>query len=114
MNSNVCYSLVVPLLAVQADTHSQGIGSKKNFNDGFLLLTVPSIIIMIQHDGTGTWFIQCSKFREWKKTGSLLWISGNRKLLPPILSDGTLRSSIFQPVPVKAYFGARRFVAPLI
>jgi len=47
MNSNVCYSLVVPLLAVQADTHSQGIGSKKNFNDGFLLLTVPSIIIML-------------------------------------------------------------------
>src|SRR6266850_7104131 len=68
----------------------------------------------IQHDGTGTWFIQCSKFRERKKTGSLLWISGNRKLLPPILSDGTLRSSILQPVPVKAYFGAWRFVAPLI
>ena len=60
----------------------------------------------IQHDGTATWFIQCSKFREWKKTGSLLWISGNRTLLPPILPDGTLRASpISQPVPVKAYFG---------
>jgi hypothetical protein len=38
--------MVLPL-AVQADAHSQGIRSKKNFNDGFLLPTVPSIIIML-------------------------------------------------------------------
>ena len=60
-----------------------------------------------QHDGTGTWFIHCSKFREWKKNGSLLWISGNRTLLPPILPDGTLISSIPQLGPVKALFGTQ-------
>jgi len=26
------------------------------------------------------WFIQDNKFKEWKKSGSLLWIRGNRKL----------------------------------
>jgi len=32
----------------------------------------------IQHEGTATWFIQSNKFNEWKKSGSLLWIRGNR------------------------------------
>ncbi|KAH9083709.1 ankyrin repeat-containing domain protein [Lactarius deliciosus] len=28
------------------------------------------------HDGTATWFIQGTTFREWQVTGSLLWIHG--------------------------------------
>jgi len=36
----------------------------------------------IHHDETATWFIQGSTFREWKENGSLLWIRGNRMLLP--------------------------------
>ena len=28
------------------------------------------------------WFIQCDRFNEWKKNGSLLWIRGNRVFLP--------------------------------
>jgi hypothetical protein len=34
-------------------------------------------------DGTATWFTGGTTFEEWKKNGSLLWIRGNRKLLPP-------------------------------
>ena len=34
-----------------------------------------------QHDGTAKWFIHGGTFDEWKKSGSLLWIRGNRKLL---------------------------------
>ncbi|KAH9985036.1 hypothetical protein BJV74DRAFT_952202 [Russula compacta] len=30
-----------------------------------------------QHEGTASWFIQGSTFRDWKKDGSLLWIRGN-------------------------------------
>ncbi|KAH9955033.1 hypothetical protein BC827DRAFT_912226 [Russula dissimulans] len=30
-----------------------------------------------QHNGTATWFIQGNTFREWKQSGSLLWIRGN-------------------------------------
>ncbi|KAH9985052.1 hypothetical protein BJV74DRAFT_580313 [Russula compacta] len=30
-----------------------------------------------QHDGTATWFIQGSIFRDWKKNGTLLWIRGS-------------------------------------
>jgi uncharacterized protein YoxC len=47
MNNSVRYSSMVPPLAVQADIHSQGIRSKRCFNDGFLLQTVPAIIIML-------------------------------------------------------------------
>ncbi|KAH9952688.1 hypothetical protein BC827DRAFT_1252878 [Russula dissimulans] len=35
-----------------------------------------------QHSGTATWFIEGSTFREWKKKCPLLWIRGNRTLLP--------------------------------
>src|SRR5579863_5664337 len=63
-----------------------------------------------QHDGNGTWFIHCSKFQEWKKNGSLLWISANRTLLAPILTDDTLIfPPILQPEPVKASFGNATF-----
>ena len=34
------------------------------------------------HDGTATWFIQGSTFREWEVTGSLLWIHGKRTFIP--------------------------------
>ena len=33
------------------------------------------------HDGTASWFIQGTAFREWEVTGSLLWIHGKRMLL---------------------------------
>jgi hypothetical protein len=36
----------------------------------------------IHHNGTASWFIQDSRFREWKENGgSLLWIRGNRMFL---------------------------------
>jgi hypothetical protein len=31
------------------------------------------------HSGTASWFIQGDTFKEWKSTGSLLWIHGNRE-----------------------------------
>ena len=36
-----------------------------------------------QHDGTANWFIQGPTFDEWKTSGSLLWIRGNRMLQFP-------------------------------
>ena len=50
----------------------------------------------IQHKKTATWFFQGSMFREWKSTGSLLWIHGKRAHCPtshPISSDGILNCS---------------------
>ena len=35
----------------------------------------------IQHKGTAVWFIESSTFKEWKETGCLLWIQGNRTFL---------------------------------
>jgi hypothetical protein len=35
------------------------------------------------HDGTASWFIQGDTFKEWKTTGSLLWIHGNRRFISP-------------------------------
>ena len=34
------------------------------------------------HKKTASWFFQSSIFREWKSTGSLLWIHGKRLLVP--------------------------------
>ena len=34
------------------------------------------------HDGTATWFVQGTTFREWEVTGSLLWIHGKRMFFP--------------------------------
>jgi hypothetical protein len=31
-----------------------------------------------QHDGTATWFLEGTRFKEWKTNGSLLWIHGKR------------------------------------
>ena len=63
-----------------------------------------------RHEGTATWFIQGTKFREWKNNGSLLWIYGNRTLIPPALRDSTLiPSPIPQLVRAKAYFGTRHY-----
>ncbi|KAH9083702.1 hypothetical protein EDB83DRAFT_38370 [Lactarius deliciosus] len=35
-----------------------------------------NIACKAHHDGTATWFIQGTTFREWEVTGSLLWIHG--------------------------------------
>jgi len=34
-------------------------------------------------EGTAMWIIQDSKFNEWKKRSSLLWIRGIREFIPP-------------------------------
>jgi len=36
------------------------------------------------HDGTATWFIQGTTFREWEATGLLLWIHGKRMFIPTV------------------------------
>jgi archaellum component FlaC len=49
-----------------------------------------------QHKKIATWFFQGSIFREWKSTGSLLWIHGKRAHCPtshPISSDDILNCS---------------------
>ena len=48
------------------------------------------------HKKTAAWFFQGSIFREWKSTGSLLWIHGKRMPCPtshPISSDDIFNSS---------------------
>src|ERR1700733_714302 len=30
------------------------------------------------HEGTATWFFQGNIFKEWKSSGSLLWVHGKR------------------------------------
>ncbi|KAH9974446.1 hypothetical protein BGW80DRAFT_181747 [Lactifluus volemus] len=35
----------------------------------------------MQHEGTATWFIEGTRFKEWKMNGSLLWIHGHRTRL---------------------------------
>jgi hypothetical protein len=39
----------------------------------------------IQHGGTAQWFFRGGIFRDWKSTGSLLWIYGKRVLSPLVL-----------------------------
>jgi hypothetical protein len=34
------------------------------------------------HEGTATWCIQGTAFREWEVRGSLLWIHGKRMFIP--------------------------------
>ena len=41
---------------------------------------------------TATWFFQGSIFREWKSTGSLLWIHGKRTLCPAFTGYPLMRS----------------------
>ena len=61
-----------------------------------------------QHGGTATWFIQGNTFQDWKKSGSLLWVRGNRTLLKLSLPSCLLtRSPILQPVQGKASCGAQ-------
>src|SRR6266566_1665149 len=35
------------------------------------------------HEGTATWFFQGNIFKEWKSSGSLLWVHGKRMPLYP-------------------------------
>ena len=37
----------------------------------------------MEHEGTEVWFFEDDKFKEWKVTGSLLWIYGKRKFILP-------------------------------
>src|SRR6267154_5107131 len=37
-----------------------------------------NIACSAQHEGTATWFFQENGFKEWKSSGSLLWIHGKR------------------------------------
>ena len=37
----------------------------------------------MEHEGTEVWFFEDDKFKEWKVTGSLLWIYGKRKFISP-------------------------------
>jgi len=30
------------------------------------------------HEGTATWFIESTMFKDWKQSGSLFWIHGKR------------------------------------
>lgn len=39
-----------------------------------------NIAYSAHRDGTAEWFIQGSRFNEWKSTGSFLWIRGKRAL----------------------------------
>ena len=65
-----------------------------------------------QHTGTARWFIRGSTFRDWKEKGSLLWIRGNRTLLPPTLIVWRLTPLLIpQPVRVRASSGTRFFVS---
>jgi hypothetical protein len=87
MSRNVCYSLMAPPLVIQANTHTGN--QMKERLQAWLSPPDPSMnhnyACKTRYDGTTMWFIQGSTFREWKKNGSLLWICGNRMLLPPVL-----------------------------
>jgi len=62
----------------------------------------------IQHKGTAAWFIQGSKFQEWKKDGSLLWIRGNRTFLPACQLFPTIKVRlIFQRARARVFFGTQ-------
>jgi|SRR6267142_230490 len=37
-----------------------------------------NVAIRQRHDGTAAWFTKGSTFKEWKTTGSLLWVHGKR------------------------------------
>ena len=39
-----------------------------------------------RHKGTANWFFQGSIFKEWKSTGSLLWVHGKRMFRLPFTS----------------------------
>ena len=60
-----------------------------------------------QHGGTATWFIQGNIFQDWKESGSLLWVRGNRTLLHSSLPSCLLiHFPISQRVPEKTFCGA--------
>ena len=73
---------VLPSSTVIAEPCAQVNRCRLTFGLGYLLPN-PSVnhnfACDIQHEGTAVWFVQGSKFDEWKKKGSLLWIRGNRE-----------------------------------
>jgi hypothetical protein len=52
-----------------------------------------NIACATHHKKTATWFFQGSIFREWKSTGSLLWIYGKRARPAPPLTRYSLITS---------------------
>ena len=36
------------------------------------------------YEGTAVWFAQSNTFKDWKASGSLLWIHGKRVFPPPL------------------------------
>ena len=50
-----------------------------------------NIACATHHKKTASWFFQGTIFKEWKSTGSLLWVHGKR--LPPSLSNLTLSNT---------------------
>jgi hypothetical protein len=52
-----------------------------------------------QHRGTARWFIEGSRFQEWKENGSALWIRGNRMFLPPLLPILFVFVDFLSPIP---------------
>jgi hypothetical protein len=47
------------------------------------------------HEGTTTWFTQSHIFTDWKQSGSLLWIYGNRMLSRALPACDCQRTSFF-------------------
>ena len=47
----------------------------------------------LHHEGTAKWFTQGPVFREWKESGSLLWIHGNRTLSLALCLHSSLTDS---------------------
>jgi len=61
-----------------------------------------NIACSAHHDGTATWFINGSSFKEWKLTGSLLWVHGKRTPMAYVcLFTTTDILLVSQLVPVK-------------
>jgi hypothetical protein len=62
-----------------------------------------NIACRTHHKKTATWFFQGSIFKEWKSTGSLLWIHGKRLLRP--LPNLTPSDSLY-----RSWLGQKRYL----
>ena len=93
------YSYTLPSLNVDSEVTITGDQLQKDLR---IWLSPPdpstnhNIARKSHHRGTATWFIQGDTFQEWKSTGSLFWIHGNRKYLSPVLT-------FLWPMPVLSY-----------
>ncbi len=72
-----------------------------------------NIACATHHKTTATWFFQGSIYKEWKSTGSLLWIHGKRLSRPvfsPTPSDAILSCSWLGK---KCYLVCRFYIVPI-